>query len=949
MSNLWEMAHARETFASRHIGLSNSDINEMVNYLGYPSLEKFIDDTVPSSIRDSSPLDIPQGVTESEALGELKKKLSTNKVFKSFIGMGYHNTLTPAPIQRNILENPGWYTQYTPYQAEISQGRLEALFNFQSLISDMTKLPVANASLLDEGSAAAEAANMAFSMKQRNTSHLFFVSDKCHPQTIKVVQTRAEPLGIEVCVESFERFDFDKKPFGMLLQYPATDGVVHDYRALIQKAHDVGCHVAVAADLLSLVMLTPPGELGADIVVGSTQRFGLPLGLGGPHAGFMSTKEEFVRKMPGRLIGLSKDAHGRPAYRLALATREQHIRREKATSNICTSQVLLAIMSAMYAIYHGPDGLRRIAGRVHALATIFDAGLKKMGYTTLSQNIFDTVTVAVSKANIESIQQRALDREMNLRQLDTDHLSVAIDETTDIKDIEKLLEVFNLTKQSLNIEEIAKQAKKLIPASLERKSSFLTQPVFNRYHSEMELQRYIKKLENRDLSLTRSMIPLGSCTMKLNAASELFPITWSEVNGIHPYAPMEQAQGSLQMFSELEKWLAAITGFDAVSLQPNSGATGELAGLLVIRKFLQATGQGHRNICLIPHSAHGTNPASAALAGMKIVEINCDKDGNIDLADLRAKAGLHKANLAAVMVTYPSTHGVFEEGIRELCHIIHEHGGQVYMDGANLQAQIGLCYAGKFGPDVCHMNLHKTFAIPHGGGGPGVGPIAVKKHLASFLPATPAVDRPASIGAIAAAPWGSASVLPISWMYIRMMGREGLSQATKTSIVSANYIRKRLDGHYPVVYKGKTGLVAHECIIDIRPIKKSCQVDETDIAKRLMDYGFHAPTVSWPVAGTVMIEPTESESKFELDRFCDAMISIRQEIKEVEEGRADVENNLLKNAPHASVLLSETWDKPYSMKRALFPDQHTEENKFWVYSSRIDNAYGDRNLVCTCL
>ena len=951
MNQIWEKLNQQEKFQHRHIGPSAQEIEEMLKFLGYASLDDLVDKAVPANIKDHSPADIPPALTEHDALTQLRKKLNKNRVFKSFIGAGYHPSLTPSVIQRNILENPGWYTQYTPYQPEISQGRLEALFNFQTVIKDLTALDIANASLLDEATSAVEAMNMCFFSRKPHLSNKFLVSDVCHPQTITVLKTRAEPLAIDIVVENHENFSFAAKPFGLLLQYPATDGSLQDYRSLVAKAHANDCLVTVAADLMSLVLLTPPGEFGADIAVGSSQRFGLPLGFGGPHAGYLATKEQFIRKMPGRLVGLSKDASGNPAYRLTLATREQHIRREKATSNICTAQVLLAIMSSMYAVYHGPEGLKNIANRIHAHAALLHNCLKTLGLEMVSNDIFDTVKIRLEKQDISRYRYRALTHEANLRYLDDNHIVVSLDETTSLADIATLVAIFNDRNQPLDLAKIAKESTIKIPQALRRTSSFLQYPVFNKYHSETEMQRYIKKLESRDLSLTRSMIPLGSCTMKLNAASELFPVSWPEISQMHPFAPLDQALGCLELFQELECYLAQLTGFSAVSLQPNSGAQGELTGLLVIRKHFQQKGESNRNICLIPSSAHGTNPASAAFAGMKTVEVNCDAKGNIDLADLRIKAEKHRKDLAAIMVTYPSTHGVFEEGIVEICRIVHDMGGQVYMDGANLQAQLGVCYAGKFGPDVCHMNLHKTFAIPHGGGGPGVGAIAVKEHLAAFLPKTPLLNNSTgqSIGSVAAAPWGSASVLPISWMYIRMMGHDGLAQATKVSILNANYIRKRLDEAYPTVYMGKENLVAHECILDIRQIKKATHIDETDIAKRLMDYGFHAPTISWPVVGTMMVEPTESEAKFELDRFCDAMLAIRKEIKEVEEGRASQENNLLKNAPHTQALLLEPWQKPYSIQAAFFPDKYTLENKFWTYSSRIDNAYGDSNLVCSCM
>jgi glycine dehydrogenase len=936
-------------FERRHIGPTPAEKTAMLNHLDYQDIDQLIDATVPAQIRCKTPFKTEPAQTEVEATKRLKKMASKNRVMRSYLGMGYNDTLVPAVIQRNILENPGWYTQYTPYQAEISQGRLEALLNFQTLVSDLTGLEVANASLLDEATAAAEAMNMSFNSKKRDSSNIFIVSDRCHPQTIDVVNTRAEPLGIEVKVTNIENENFADKPFGILLQYPASCGKIEDYSTIIEKAHSVNALVTVAADIMSLALLKSPGELGADIAVGSTQRFGVPLGYGGPHAAFFATKDAFKRKIPGRIIGVSKDTEGRLAYRMALQTREQHIRRDKATSNICTSQVLLAIMASMYAVYHGPDGIRKIALKIHGMTCILAGMLKELGYE-LPNNYFDTLKIEVSKSDQEKVMTAALIKGINLRKFDDGHICVALDETVNFKDIDDLAECFANGQSVPSAKDKSSEVTSAIDSSMARESEFLEHPVFNSHHSESKMMRYIKQLEARDLSLTKSMIPLGSCTMKLNAASELYPISWPEFNSIHPFAPADQALGYKELFDALEFQLASCTGFDAVSLQPNSGAQGEFAGLLVIRELHKANNQGHRNICLIPKSAHGTNPASAVLTGMKVVVTKCDENGNMDVEDLKAKAELHKDNLAALMVTYPSTHGVFEESISEICQIIHDNGGQVYMDGANMNAQIGLCKPGEFGPDVCHLNLHKTYAIPHGGGGPGMGPIAVKKHLAPFLPKHSQQKCGGAEGAsaVSAAPWGSASILPISLMYCWMLGDSGLTNATKTAILNANYIAKKLDPHYPVLYKGAKGLVAHECIVDVRQIKAAVGIDVEDVAKRLMDYGFHAPTVSFPVPGTLMIEPTESESKEEIDRFCDAMINIRAEIKEIEEGRGDKNNNLLKNAPHTASSIVLEWDKPYSKETAVFPTSWVKANKFWPSVARIDSAYGDRNLICSC-
>jgi glycine dehydrogenase len=943
-----------DSFAQRHIGLRDSDTVEMLTQLGFESLEALISATVPAAIRLQRPLRLDTGKTEFEGLAELKEIAQQNQIYRSFIGMGYHNTITPPVIQRNILENPGWYTQYTPYQPEIAQGRLEALLNFQTMVTDLTGLEIANASLLDEATAAAEAMTMSYGLS-KTKANAFWVSKACHPQTIAVVQTRARALEIEVILGDHRQFEFDRPVFGVLLQYPATDGVIYDYQEFCDRAHTAGAIVTVAADLLSLTLLKPPGEFGADVAIGNTQRFGVPLGYGGPHAAYFATKETYKRQIPGRLVGVSKDVHGQPALRLALQTREQHIRRDKATSNICTAQVLLAIIASMYAVYHGADGLRRIADRIHRLTAILAAGLQRLGYSVGSEPYFDTLRVEVSADQCQRIQQRSHSHQVNLRRIDDRSFGISLDETTGSDDLITLFQLFagdpitHFTPEDL----LPTSPPPHLPTSLHRTSPYLTHPVFSAHQSETELLRYLHRLEAKDLSLTTAMIPLGSCTMKLNATAEMIPVTWPEFGQIHPFVPVEQTQGYQTLFRQLEEWLAEITGFAGISLQPNAGSQGEYAGLLVIRQYHESRGDTHRNICLIPTSAHGTNPASAVMAGMKVVPIACDADGNIDLADLQARATQHAAHLAALMVTYPSTHGVFEAGIEEICSIVHTHGGQVYMDGANLNAQVGLCRPGDFGADVCHLNLHKTFCIPHGGGGPGMGPIGVASHLVPFLPGHPVVEMGAksdqAIGPVSAGPWGSPSILPISWMYIALMGSQGLTQATEAAILNANYIAKRLEGHYPVLYKGQNGLVAHECILDLRQFKKTAEIEVDDIAKRLIDYGFHPPTVSWPVAGTIMVEPTESESKAELDRFCDALIAIRAEIREVEDGKVDRTNNLLKNAPHTAYSLTEEWDRPYSRQQAVYPTPWTRDHKFWAAVGRIDQAFGDRNLVCTCL
>jgi glycine dehydrogenase len=932
-----------DQFVRRHIGPNAAEAREMLAPIGFKNLDELIAAAVPENIRLRRPLQLPAARTEPEAHSELKAIASQNQVFRSYIGMGYYDCITPAVIQRNVLENPGWYTQYTPYQAEISQGRLEALLNFQTMVADLTGLAIANASLLDEATAAAEAMTMCHSLKDGR--NVFFVSENCHPQTIGVVQTRAKALGIEIVVGNHENFQFSETVFGALVQYPDTFGAIHDYTGLVEQAHAADALVTVATDLLALTLLKPPGEFGADVAVGSAQRFGVPLGNGGPHAAFFATRDEFKRHMPGRLVGVSRDSRGKPALRLALQTREQHIRREKATSNICTAQALLANMASMYAVYHGPEGLRKIAERVHALTEILAAGLEKLGFSLSSESRFDTLRIDLGDQRTTDILKVAEAHRMNFRLIDDRTLGISLDETTDESDVAEIFQVFNGDK-ALNFS-ITELTPKTSHFEL-RTSNFLTHKVFNSYHSETEMLRYIKRLESRDLSLTASMIPLGSCTMKLNAAAEMFPVSWPEFAKIHPFAPLKQTRGYQMLFQQLEDWLAEITGFAGISLQPNAGAQGEYTGLLVIRAWHESRGEGHRNVCLIPTSAHGTNPASAVMAGLKVVAVACDQEGNIDVADLRAKAEAHKQDIACLMVTYPSTHGVFEETIKEICEIVHANGGQVYMDGANLNAQVGLCRPADIGADVGHLNLHKTFCIPHGGGGPGVGPIGVAEHLIEFLPGHPVVNLGGEnpIGSVAATPWGSAGILPISWMYIAMMGADGLTEATKFAILNANYISKRLENYFPTLYR-RNGLVAHECILDLRQFKS---VTVEDVAKRLMDYGFHAPTISWPVPGTMMVEPTESESKAELDRFCDAMIAIHCEISAIESGAADKRNNLLKNAPHtADMIASDNWNHPYSREQAAFPVAGLRDYKFWPAVGRIDNVYGDRNPVCTCV
>jgi glycine dehydrogenase len=933
----------QDAFVRRHIGPSPEDIARMCAVLGVADLDALVQQTIPASLRSPRPLDLPEAASEVDALAMLAERAAQNQLWRSYLGQGYHGTITPGVILRNILENPGWYTAYTPYQAEISQGRLEALLIFQTLVQELTGLDFANASMLDEGTAAAEAMAMAHRLQDGDVDR-FLVSDRCHPQTIAVVRTRAEPLGIRVEVGDPDRWDLGQPCFGALLQYPDTSGHVRDLTAICAGVHAAGGLVTVATDLLALVALTPPGAFGADMAVGNSQRFGVPMGYGGPHAGFLAARDSHKRQLPGRLIGVSKDANGQQAYRMALQTREQHIRREKATSNICTAQVLLAVTAAMYAVYHGPEGLRRIAGRVHGLTCLLARGLQAAGHTLDHSAFFDTLRVRC--ADPAGVLARAQSRRINLRRFDDGSIGVSLDETCGEADLADLLAVFGASLP----EGVEVTADCGVPTALRRSGPLLTHPVFSRYHSETDMLRFLHQLEVKDLALNTAMIPLGSCTMKLNATAEMAPVTWPGFGALHPFAPAEQAQGYRRLFEELQEWLAEITGFAAVSLQPNAGSQGEYAGLLCIRSHHRARGEGHRTVCLIPTSAHGTNPASAVMAGMRVVAVACDDQGNIDVDDLRAKARAHQDELAALMVTYPSTHGVFEESIREICRIVHDHGGQVYMDGANMNAMVGLCRPGDLGADVCHLNLHKTFCIPHGGGGPGMGPIGVAPQLVPYLPGHPSVGLggPESLGVVSAAPWGSPSILPISWAYIRMMGPRGLTEASKVAILNANYIARRLEGHYDVLYRGAEGRVAHECILDTRPLKATSGVGADDIAKRLMDYGFHAPTMSWPVTGTLMVEPTESEPLAELDRFCDAMIEIRQEIAAIEAGRADREDNALKHAPHtAAVVCADEWNHAYSRRSAAFPKAGLAV-KYWPTVGRVDNTWGDRNLVCAC-
>ncbi|MEO7744378.1 MAG: aminomethyl-transferring glycine dehydrogenase [Usitatibacter sp.] len=934
-------------FIRRHIGPDHDDQLAMLAVLGFESRDALIGAVIPPAIRRKDPMDLPAPRTEGEALAALRRIAGRNQVFKSYIGQGYYETYTPGVILRNVFQNPAWYTAYTPYQPEISQGRLEALINFQTMIAEMTGLDLANASMLDEATAAAEAMTLCL-RSTRAVSRTFAVADDVLPQTVDVVRTRARPHGIEVRVVSADALA-EVDAFAALVQYPGAEGEVRDFSALAAKLHGQGGHLIVAADLLALALLKPPGEWGADVAVGSTQRFGVPVGFGGPHAGYMAVRDALKRSMPGRLVGVTVDAQGNPAYRLALQTREQHIRREKATSNICTAQVLLAVMASMYAVYHGPVGLERIARRVNRLAAALRAGLERLGFTGKGRAFFDTVTVNAGDKRA-AILERAREARINFRLLDGSRLGISLDETTTAADLTAIWRVFAGDAAVPGLKEIESAAPAPIPAALERTSAFLTHPIFNRHHSETEMLRYLRRLADKDVALDRSMIPLGSCTMKLNATSEMIPVGWQEFAHIHPFAPAEQWEGYREMIEGLEERLAKATGYAAVSLQPNAGSQGEYAGLLVIKAWHESRGQGHRNICLIPSSAHGTNPASAQMAGMQVVVVGCDTQGNVDLGDLEAKAALHANDLAAIMVTYPSTHGVFEASITQVCEIVHRHGGQVYVDGANMNAMVGLCAPGQFGGDVSHLNLHKTFCIPHGGGGPGVGPVAVAAHLAEFLPGHRYLAAsPQAIGPVCAAPFGSACILPISWMYIEMMGAEGLTAATEVAILSANYVARRLAPHYPVLYSGPGGLVAHECILDLRPIKEASGITVDDVAKRLIDYGFHAPTMSFPVAGTLMVEPTESESKAELDRFCDAMIAIRDEIRAVEEGRLAREDNPLRNAPHTvNVVTADKWEHAYGRELAAYPLASLRQNKYWSPVGRADNVYGDRNLVCSC-
>jgi len=947
-----------DNFATRHICPNAADTAHMVETVGFESMDALIDATVPKSIRLQKPMKLgkyTEALTESEFLAMFKEMANKNKVFKSYIGTGYHDTHIPPVILRNLLENPGWYTQYTPYQAEIAQGRLESLLNFQSMISDLTGMPMSNSSLLDEGTAAAEAMTMCSGVA-RGKKPRFLVSDLCHPQTIEVCATRADGLGLTLQVADHTEFDFSGGDVcGVLLQYPATNGSVLDYSAVIEATHKAGAKVVMSADLLSLTMLKSPGELGADIAVGSAQRFGVPMGYGGPHAAFLATSDSYRRQLPGRIIGVSVDACGNPALRMAMQTREQHIRRDKATSNICTAQALLANIAAMYAVYHGPEGLKKIATRVHGLACVLAMGATKLGLQAPSAPFFDTVCLEVGSGKAAAVMQAAVAEGCNFRMMDSSTISIALDETTTIADVDQLFRILAAGQSvPFSAAELAPQVPEGIDGAFDRTSPYLTHPIFNSHHSEHEMLRYLARLENKDLSLVHSMIPLGSCTMKLNATSEMIPITWPELANIHPFAPLDQTQGYQEMFTDLAAQLCSVTGFDAMSLQPNSGATGEYAGLMAIRAYHKSRGDSNRDVCIIPVSAHGTNPASAAMSGMRIVVIGTDAEGNISIPQLKEAAEKHSANLAALMVTYPSTHGVYEEGIDEICNIIHQHGGQVYMDGANMNAQVGLTSPGHIGADVCHLNLHKTFCIPHGGGGPGMGPIGIKAHLAPFMPTNPIVptgsfppvENPSPFGAVASAPFGSSLILPISYAYIAMMGSDGLTDASKYSILNANYMAKRLESHFPILFRGKNGTCAHEFILDLRPFKASAGIEAEDVAKRLMDYGFHAPTMSWPVTGTLMVEPTESEPVAEMDRFCNAMIAIREEIRAIEEGRAAADNNVLVNAPHpASVVLADEWNRPYTREEAAFPAEWVRQSKFWPTNSRIDNVYGDRNLV----
>ncbi len=944
-----------DPFVPRHIGPDESEIEAMLDSLGRDSVAELIDLAVPATIRSDAPLDLPKGLSERDTVTALRFFALENTVNSSLIGTGYYGTVTPPVLQRNIMENPSWYTAYTPYQSEVSQGRLEALLTFQQMVCDLTGMELANASLLDEATAAAEAMAMARRLAKAK-SDVFFVDADCHPQTLAVVQTRARGLGLDVVVGDPATELDGLSPFAALVQYPGSGGTVRDFEAVAAKLHEAGGLLIVAGDLLSLALLQAPGSWGADVVVGSAQRFGVPMGYGGPHAAFFATRESYKRAVPGRIIGVSVDSAGKPALRMALQTREQHIRREKATSNICTAQVLLAVMAAMYGVYHGPDGIKVIAGRVHRLTAVLAEGLRRLGASPVNDSFFDTLTIRVP-GRAPDILAQASAAGINLRAVDADHFGLSLDEVSDRALVERVWSVVaGSADHGLDLDAIDAEVADGIPAGLRRTTPFMTHPVFRIHRSETSMMRYLRRLASKDVALDRSMIALGSCTMKLNAVTEMMPITWRPFAHMHPFAPLNQAEGYHRMFQDLERMLCAITGFDAVSLQPNAGSQGEYSGLLTIKRYHESRGEAQRTVCLIPSSAHGTNPASAVLAGLDVVVVGCDANGNVDVEDLRTKAAQHGDRLAALMITYPSTHGVFEEAIREICEIIHANGGQVYMDGANLNALVGLAKPADFGADVSHMNLHKTFCIPHGGGGPGMGPIGVRAHLAPFLPDHPVVDgvnplaaEDGTIGAISAAPWGSASILPITWAYIALMGGDGLKRATEIAILNANYVAGRLSGQYEVLYTGREGLVAHECIIDLRPIKASCGITVEDVAKRLVDYGFHAPTMSFPVADTMMIEPTESESKAELDRFCDAMIAIREEIAEVERGEADPKDNLLCNAPHtADLLLKDAWQRPYARDRAAYPLPHVKEDKYWPPVGRVDNVYGDRNVVCTC-
>lgn len=951
----------QDNFISRHNGPRTNELKAMLDTIGVDSLEQLIDETVPEAIRLQKDIDLPEGMSEVEYTEHLRNIASKNKLFKSFIGLGYYNTAMPGVIQRNVLENPGWYTSYTPYQAEISQGRLEALLNYQTMIVEMTGLPLANASLLDEGTAAAEAMIMLFNGRKRDQqkrgANVFFVSDSLFPQTIDILKTRAESLDIELIIGDHNSIEFNEKIYGVIIQYPDQKGSIIDYGPFVEKAHENGSKVVVIADIMSLAMLAPPGEWGADVAVGSTQRFGIPMGYGGPHAGYLATTEEFKRNIPGRIIGVSKDANGDPALRMALQTREQHIKRERATSNICTAQALLANMAGMYAQYHGPEGIKNIAGRINKFAGLLSTELTKLGCQQLNDYYFDTLEIyPPENTTVDDIRNIALKKGVNFRYIDNKSIGISLDEISSIKDINLILGIFaeaadKKFEEVRCTEEICSEIK-TIQENLVRKSEYLTQECFNNYHSETEMMRYLKKLENRDLALNRTMIPLGSCTMKLNAAVEMFPLSWPEFSNLHPFVPADQAAGYNEMICNLEKDLCEITGFDAVSFQPNSGASGEYTGLMVIREYLKSIGEGHRNICLIPSSAHGTNPASSVMAGMKVVVVKCDEHGNIDAEDMKAKAEEHRDQLAATMITYPSTHGVFEQNILDIIKIVHDYGGQVYMDGANMNAQVGLTNPGLIGADVCHLNLHKTFAIPHGGGGPGVGPIGVAKHLTPFLPKHCFVETGGEKGihAIASAPFGSAMILPISYGYIKLLGGKGLKEATEYAILNANYLKSALEDHYKILYTGKNKRVAHEFILDCNEFNRTANLTPVGIAKRLMDYGFHAPTVAFPVHGTLMVEPTESEPLGELDRFIEAMVKIREEIKEIEDGKADKELNLIKKAPHtAKMVTADEWIFPYSRQRAAYPVEFRLVDKYWAPVTRIDDAFGDRNLVCTCL